>query len=169
MKKYIFAILVSLMVVGSAFAQKNPLKIEWVYEDSADAVVWNIAPSLDSDTSIYFDVSNLPETGLSFQFYWNCGDSGTVVAILQQNSLINDLGAFASMDDSAAAITYISSWAYADSTILNKPVASGTTAARGSMVWNPTLVGPARKARLILQRRAGTVARTISVAAIKEY
>lgn len=163
MKKYIFAILVSLMVVGSAFAQKNPANVSWVYEDSADAKMWTISAALDFDTSYTIDVFNLPETGLGFQIYWNDADTGQLVFILQQNVLSVDRPGFASFDDSASAVTYISSWVYADSTSI------GDASGRGGFVWNPTLVGPSSKARLIVGRRSGTDPREFSVAAIKEY
>lgn len=165
MKKFI--ILTLLLLSATAFAQTHPTTFQWVLEDSADAIVWNVGVTLDSDTSQSFSVSRMPETGLGFQFYWNCGDSGTVVAILQQNSLLGaNSGDF--LADSAAAIDYISSWVIADSVILPKPAASGTTAARGSYVWNPTLVGPAENARIILCRRAGTVIRTISIIRVRQ-
>lgn len=172
MKKYIFAILVSLMVVGSAFAQKNPIKLQWVWEDSANGSspsqpLWTISGSatgLDFDTSIAFDVSGLPETGLGFQYYWNDSDTGQIVFVLQQSILFSSRSTYDGFEDTTdVGVTYIAGWVYVDS------LSIGDASGRGSGSWNPTLIGPATQARLIIGRRSGTAERVLSVAAIKEY
>lgn len=161
MKKILFALCAVVILAMPTFAQTNthPTQIDWVYDDSTNTIIWNVGVTLDSDTSIAFSVFRMPETGLGFQFYWNDTDTGTIVAILQQNSFLIDLGFEA---DSAAAVDYISSWAIADSVILDE--ASG----RGTQVWNPSLVGPAERARLILKRRGGTDTRVLAVARIRQ-
>lgn len=173
MKKYLFAILMSLLVVGSAFAQKNPVQLQWVWEDSANGSspsqpLWTISGSatgLDFDTSIAFDITHLPETGLGFQYYWNDADTGQIVFILQQSILVTSYGQqFDGFEDTTdVGVTYISGWVYVDS------LSIGDANGRGSGSWNPTLVGPATRARLIVGRRSGTAERVLSVAAIKEY
>lgn len=173
MKKYIFAFLLSLLVVGSAFAQKNPIQLQWVWEDSANGSspsqnLWTISGSatgLDFDTSIYFSIANLPETGLGFQYYWNDADTGQIVIILQQSILATSYGhTFDGFEDTTdVGVTYISSWVYVDSLSL------GDANGRGSGAWNPTLIGPGTNARLIIGRRSGTAERVLSIAAIKEY
>lgn len=174
MKKLFLILCLLSAMVSSAFAQKNPIEVQWVIEDSSGTNLWNIGVSTDSDTSDAFIVSRLPETGLGFHIYWNAtdADTGSIVLILQQSILTTDFSGFASFSDSAYAITGIGAWAYADSlnfggvgTANNVVTASG----RGSIVWNPTLTGPATRARIVAIRRSGTTARTIAIAAIKEY
>ena len=174
MKKFTLIFALLLLVASTALAQKNPVEIQWVTEDSTDLVLWNIGVGTDSDTSNAFVITHLPEAGLGFHIYWNAtdADTGSIVLILQQTILNNDYSTFASFDDSAYAITGIATWAYADSfnfggigTANNTATATG----RGSIVWNPTLTGPATRARIVAIRRSGTTARTIAIAAIKEY
>ncbi len=174
MKKLFLILCLVALVTASAFAQKSPIQLFWVIDDSTDTQVWNIGVTTDSDTSVAFDVSRLPEGNLGFQFYWNAidADTGSLVAILQQNIVTADYGSFVGFGDSAAAITYISSWVYVDS--LNFGAAGApnnvtTATGRGAISWNPTLTGPATRARLIMIRRSGTTARGLAIAGIRQY
>lgn len=144
-----------------ALAQTNvhPTQISYVYEDSANGasptvVMWTLGATLDADTSIAFSVYRMPETGLGIQVYWNDSDTGQICFILQQNSFLSTAGGFA---DSAAAVDYISSWVFADS------VSVGDASGRGGFCWNPTLIGPTDKARIIAVRRSGTDPREFAI------
>lgn len=169
MKKLTFVLLLLILAIaGIANAQSKPTTYFTVYDDSTDTRVWTIGGGVvDADTSQKFYIHRMPEGGLSFHFYTNCGDSGTVVATVQVTSLWNGPANFAA--DSAAAIEE-ASWAFGDSITLPKAVASGTTAARSSYVWNPTLKGGAQYARLILSRAAdkGTVSRVYTIVGIRQ-
>lgn len=170
MKRIILSMLMMLALVSFAQAQTNthPQTFGWVYEDSANGTtmtqkIWNIGVTNDADTSIAFSVFRMPEDGLSLNFYQHAGDSGTVIAYLQQTAFSSTAAGFGS--DSAAAVSYITMWYTADTVTLPKAVASGTTVTRSMFVWNPTLKGPADQCRLILVRPAdkGTVVRTLSI------
>lgn len=174
MKKLFLILSLMLLVASSAFAQKNPIEVLWLIEDSSGTNVWNIGVTADQDTSDAFSVARLPETGLGFQVYWNAADAdtGQLVLIMLQSILNVDYGAFASFSDSADAIDRIATWTYADSLSFGGVgAANNTTTAsgRGSISWNPTLVGPATQVKIVAIRRSGTTARGLAIAAIKEY
>lgn len=173
MKKFVLTFALMLLVASTAFAQKNPIEIEWLIEDSAGINIWNIGAGGDIDTSEIFNIARLPETGLGFHISWNAttADTGSLVLLLYQCAVAADYGSFASFSDTAAA-SMIGYYTYVDS--LNFGAAGApnnvtSASGRGSISWNPTLVGPATRAFLVVKRNSGTAIRSISIAAIKEY
>lgn len=160
MKKLFLILCLVALVTAPAFAQNHPTDIGWVLEDSTGLALWTIDVGNDADTSLWFNVFRMPETGLGFHFYWNDADTGTIVVFLQQSSLLYDLGFYS---DSAAAVYEIEAWETVDSTHLYD------ASNRGGYVWNPTLTGPAERARIIARRNSGTAVREFTVARIRQY